>query len=113
MPVLNAVLERIGDVLNSHADDELAAVYELKLPSVGSSCLAEVRLLGRNECRYHSPVADRASTRASGRRESTSTVGQLVSAALVHDQLPPDEGEDSGASPPEPDTQAADHRGLV
>jgi 3-hydroxyisobutyrate dehydrogenase len=37
MPVLNAVLERIGDVLNSHADDDLAAVYELKLPSVGSS----------------------------------------------------------------------------
>jgi 3-hydroxyisobutyrate dehydrogenase len=37
MPVLDAVLERVGDVVNSHADDDLAAVYELKLPSVGSS----------------------------------------------------------------------------
>jgi 3-hydroxyisobutyrate dehydrogenase len=33
LPVLDAVLERIGDVENSHADDDLAAVYELKLPS--------------------------------------------------------------------------------
>jgi 3-hydroxyisobutyrate dehydrogenase len=32
LPVLNAVLERIGDVENSHADDDLATVYELKLP---------------------------------------------------------------------------------
>jgi len=36
MPVLDAVLERVGDVVNSHADDDLAAVYELRLPSVGS-----------------------------------------------------------------------------
>ena len=36
MPVLDAVLERVGDVVNSHADDDLAAVYELKLPNVGS-----------------------------------------------------------------------------
>jgi 3-hydroxyisobutyrate dehydrogenase len=33
LPVLDAVLERIGGVENSHADDDLAAVYELKLPS--------------------------------------------------------------------------------
>ncbi len=33
LPLLDAVLERIGDVENSHADDDLAAVYELKLPS--------------------------------------------------------------------------------
>ena len=33
MPVLNAVIERIGDVENRHADDDLAAVYELKLPT--------------------------------------------------------------------------------
>jgi 3-hydroxyisobutyrate dehydrogenase len=33
LPVLDAVLERVGDVENSHADDDLAAVYELKLPS--------------------------------------------------------------------------------
>jgi 3-hydroxyisobutyrate dehydrogenase len=33
LPVLDAVLERIGAVENSHADDDLAAVYELKLPS--------------------------------------------------------------------------------
>lgn len=33
LPVLDAVLERIGEVENSHADDDLAAVYELKLPS--------------------------------------------------------------------------------
>jgi 3-hydroxyisobutyrate dehydrogenase len=32
LPVLDAVLERIGDVENRHADDDLAAVYELKLP---------------------------------------------------------------------------------
>jgi 3-hydroxyisobutyrate dehydrogenase-like beta-hydroxyacid dehydrogenase len=32
LPVLDAVLERIGDVENKHADDDLAAVYELKLP---------------------------------------------------------------------------------
>jgi 3-hydroxyisobutyrate dehydrogenase len=36
LPLLDAVLERVGDVENSHADDDLAAVYELKLPSVGS-----------------------------------------------------------------------------
>ena len=34
LPLLDAVLERIGDVENSHADDDLAAVYELKLPGV-------------------------------------------------------------------------------
>ncbi len=34
LPVLDAVLERIGDVESRHADDDLAAVYELKLPSV-------------------------------------------------------------------------------
>jgi len=33
LPLLDAVLERIGDVENTHADDDLAAVYELKLPS--------------------------------------------------------------------------------
>jgi 3-hydroxyisobutyrate dehydrogenase len=33
LPVLDAVLERMGDVENRHADDDLAAVYELKLPS--------------------------------------------------------------------------------
>ncbi len=33
LPLLDAVLERIGDVENSHANDDLAAVYELKLPS--------------------------------------------------------------------------------
>lgn len=33
LPVLDAILERMGDVSNSHADDDLAAVYELKLPS--------------------------------------------------------------------------------
>lgn len=32
MPLLDAVLERIGDVEGRHADDDLAAVYELKLP---------------------------------------------------------------------------------
>jgi 3-hydroxyisobutyrate dehydrogenase len=37
MPVLNTVLERIGDVEDSHSDDDLAAVYELKLPTVPSS----------------------------------------------------------------------------
>jgi 3-hydroxyisobutyrate dehydrogenase len=35
MPIRDAVLERFGDVGNSHGDDDLAAVYELKLPSVG------------------------------------------------------------------------------
>jgi 3-hydroxyisobutyrate dehydrogenase len=33
LPLLDAVLERIGDVENRHADDDLAAVYELKLPT--------------------------------------------------------------------------------
>jgi 3-hydroxyisobutyrate dehydrogenase len=33
LPVLDVVLERIGDVENKHADDDLAAVYELTLPS--------------------------------------------------------------------------------
>ncbi|MBV9943193.1 MAG: NAD(P)-dependent oxidoreductase [Solirubrobacterales bacterium] len=33
LPLLDAVLERIGDVENRHANDDLAAVYELKLPS--------------------------------------------------------------------------------
>jgi len=33
LPLLDAVLERIGDVKNKHANDDLAAVYELKLPS--------------------------------------------------------------------------------
>jgi 3-hydroxyisobutyrate dehydrogenase len=32
LPLLNAVLECVGDVENSHADDDLAAVSELKLP---------------------------------------------------------------------------------
>ncbi len=32
MPLLDAVLERIGNVEGRHADDDLAAVYELKLP---------------------------------------------------------------------------------
>jgi 3-hydroxyisobutyrate dehydrogenase len=32
LPVLDAVLERIGDAQNRHADDDVAAVYELKLP---------------------------------------------------------------------------------
>ncbi len=36
LPVLDAVLERIGHVVNIHADDDLGAVYELKLPSVES-----------------------------------------------------------------------------
>ena len=36
MPVLDAALERVGDVVKSHADDDLAAVYEPRLPSVGS-----------------------------------------------------------------------------
>lgn len=33
LPLLDAVLERIGDVENEHANDDLAAVYELTLPS--------------------------------------------------------------------------------
>jgi 3-hydroxyisobutyrate dehydrogenase len=33
LPVLDAVLGRIGDVEKSHANDDLAAVYELKLPN--------------------------------------------------------------------------------
>ena len=33
LPVLEAVLERMGGVENRHADDDLAAVYELRLPS--------------------------------------------------------------------------------
>ena len=33
LPVLDAVLERMGDVENTHANDDLAAVYELKLPT--------------------------------------------------------------------------------
>jgi 3-hydroxyisobutyrate dehydrogenase len=33
LPLLDAVLERIGAVEDTHADDDLAAVYELKLPS--------------------------------------------------------------------------------
>lgn len=32
LPLLDAVLERIGGVENRHADDDVAAVYELKLP---------------------------------------------------------------------------------
>jgi hypothetical protein len=32
LPVLDAVLARIGGVEHRHADDDLAAVYELKLP---------------------------------------------------------------------------------
>ena len=37
LPVLDAVLERIGDVESRHADDDLAAVYELKLPTRAES----------------------------------------------------------------------------
>ncbi|MGH2867792.1 MAG: NAD(P)-dependent oxidoreductase [Solirubrobacteraceae bacterium] len=33
LPVLNTVLERIGAVENRHGNDDLAAVYELKLPA--------------------------------------------------------------------------------
>lgn len=33
LPLLDAVLERIGEVEKSHANDDLAAVYELKLPN--------------------------------------------------------------------------------
>jgi 3-hydroxyisobutyrate dehydrogenase len=33
LPLLDAVLERIGGVEAKHADDDLAVVYELKLPS--------------------------------------------------------------------------------
>jgi 3-hydroxyisobutyrate dehydrogenase-like beta-hydroxyacid dehydrogenase len=36
LPVLDAVLERIGDVEHRHADDDLAAVYELDLPARGA-----------------------------------------------------------------------------
>ncbi len=36
LPVLGAVLERIGGVEDTHGDDDLAAVYELALPSVGA-----------------------------------------------------------------------------
>ncbi len=36
LPVLDAVRERIGGVERVHGDDDLAAVYELKLPSVGA-----------------------------------------------------------------------------
>jgi 3-hydroxyisobutyrate dehydrogenase len=32
LPLLDAVLERIGDVENRHANEDLAAVYELNLP---------------------------------------------------------------------------------
>jgi 3-hydroxyisobutyrate dehydrogenase-like beta-hydroxyacid dehydrogenase len=32
LPVLDAVLERFGEAENRHADDDLAAVYELGLP---------------------------------------------------------------------------------
>ena len=32
LPLLDAVLGRIGDVESSHANDDLAAVYELNLP---------------------------------------------------------------------------------
>ncbi len=35
LPLLDAVLERMGDAENRHANDDLAAVYELKLPSRG------------------------------------------------------------------------------
>ena len=31
MPVLDAVLERVSDISGSHADDDLAAVYELSV----------------------------------------------------------------------------------
>jgi 3-hydroxyisobutyrate dehydrogenase len=37
LPVLDVVLERMGDIENSHADDDLAAVYELKLPARAES----------------------------------------------------------------------------
>jgi 3-hydroxyisobutyrate dehydrogenase len=33
LPLLDAVLERIGDVEDKHANDDLAAVYELTVPS--------------------------------------------------------------------------------
>jgi 3-hydroxyisobutyrate dehydrogenase len=33
LPLLDAVLERMGEVESRHANDDLAAVYELKLPS--------------------------------------------------------------------------------
>jgi 3-hydroxyisobutyrate dehydrogenase len=33
LPLLNAVLERMGDVGNAHANDDLAAVYELTPPT--------------------------------------------------------------------------------
>jgi 3-hydroxyisobutyrate dehydrogenase len=36
LPVLDAVLERIGGVERVHGDDDLAAVYEHKLPSTGA-----------------------------------------------------------------------------
>ena len=36
LPVLDAVLERIGGVEDTHGDDDVAAVYELALPSVGA-----------------------------------------------------------------------------
>jgi 3-hydroxyisobutyrate dehydrogenase len=36
LPVLDAVLERIGDVESTHGDDDLAAVYELDLPRTGA-----------------------------------------------------------------------------
>ena len=36
LPVLNAVLERIGGVEDTHGDHDVAAVYELALPSVGA-----------------------------------------------------------------------------
>lgn len=36
LPLLYAVLERIGDVENRHANDDLASVYELKLPGESS-----------------------------------------------------------------------------
>jgi 3-hydroxyisobutyrate dehydrogenase len=37
LPVLDIILERVGDVENKHADDDLAAVYELKLPRRAAS----------------------------------------------------------------------------
>ncbi len=36
LPVLDAVLERVGGVEGTRGDDDLAAVYELKLPSLGA-----------------------------------------------------------------------------
>jgi 3-hydroxyisobutyrate dehydrogenase len=36
LPVLDAVLERIGGVERIHGDDDLAAVYEMKLPSTSA-----------------------------------------------------------------------------